>query len=571
MMKKIGIKWGLFALFLLAPEFPDLFSEGAFAVDFDTIEFRIEPFQEHNQSLTIHANGACVYKNEGRPGYPHDPKPWPAKTYEHTLGKDRMVRLESFLRKTMWLTHSSAVSRAMHTHPTKVTITLLRAGETRRVVCEGHQSDPYHALVWFSRCLSRQENNLYLLQCANDETRRRVCRDLADEIDALRGESGRMHPAFDIDYRRYVREFRRALAKPEAYRDESGCHLIAAIKVLSYVGDEESFGKIAQLALDRNYYVNRAAVDAMAHMGRPEHVPFLLEAGKQKFTCEHAAWALIRMGDVAVPVIAGVLEANDSQLAYKLVRQYINHWDELSGPLAERVLHAVRAGMPKRGDPYDGYYGYVLDLAKERPIEPVPMLGRLDYEELVRHKSSRFIHGWYTVVDGRIDRHGAAPRTDASTDHLQLTVFKPEVQGGILRFAAGWVAQRGKHGRKPVPFQEIFEINVPGGSVIETDHVYYRRKMPTGSGGNTVRITKDYQVLWQGRVAQNGKTFLTLVYVGRLAEAADKEQRFVLPRQPLTYKRAPEFRRWPSRAGPPRSAETKHSLRTPELEAARDE
>jgi hypothetical protein len=227
--------------------------------------------------------------------------------------------------------------------------------------------------------------------------------------------------------------------------------------------------------------------------------------------------------------------------------------------------------MPKRGDPYDAYYGYVLDLAKERPIEPVPMLGRLDYDELVRHRSSRFIHGWYTVVDGRIDRHGAAPGTDTSTDHLRLTVFRPEVQGGTLRFAAGWMAQRGEHGRKPVPVQEIFEIDVPEGSVVETEHVYYRRKMPTGSGGNAVRITKDHQILWQGRVERNGKTFLTLVYIGRLAEAADKEQRFVLPRQPLTYKRTPEFRRWPSRACPPRSAVTMRLLRTPELKAARDE
>ncbi len=91
MMKKTGIKWGLLALFFLALEFPDLFCEGALAADFDTIEFRIEPFQGQNQSLTIHANGTCVYKNEGRPGYPHDPKPWPAKTWYPFLGAHSAV------------------------------------------------------------------------------------------------------------------------------------------------------------------------------------------------------------------------------------------------------------------------------------------------------------------------------------------------------------------------------------------------------------------------------------------------------------------------------------------------
>ena len=83
---------------------------------------------------------------------------------------------------------------------------------------------------------------------------------------------------------------------------------------------------------------------------------------------------------------------------------------------------------------------------------------------------------------------------------------------------------------------------VPEGSLLETDHIYYIRKVPIGTGGDTVRITRDYQVLWQGRVVSNGKTFLTLVYIARLAEADDKEQSFVLPKQPLTYKRTPEVR-----------------------------
>ncbi len=34
------------------------------AADFDTIEFQIQPFQDRKQSLTIRADGTCVYNHE---------------------------------------------------------------------------------------------------------------------------------------------------------------------------------------------------------------------------------------------------------------------------------------------------------------------------------------------------------------------------------------------------------------------------------------------------------------------------------------------------------------------------
>ena len=103
--------------------------------------------------------------------------------------------------------------------------------------------------------------------------------------------------------------------------------------------------------------------------------------------------------------------------------------------------------------------------------------------------------------------------------------------GDALRFTAGWTARRLKDGRKPIPAQRSFEIPVPRNSNLHVDHVYYKREVPTGSHSNVVRMTKDYQILWQGRVVKNGATHLTLVYIGRLAEETDGEQSFVLPGQ----------------------------------------
>ncbi|MBN1362533.1 MAG: HEAT repeat domain-containing protein [Sedimentisphaerales bacterium] len=533
-------------LLLLAVGSAFLYSGQPQGMDFDTFECRSEPFwspQQETENLVVRSDGTCVYRNEGRPAGPNGFEPWPARTYEHTIDSEKMARLKRLLAQTRGLTHPDYRTQAIHTHPTTYTITLGFDGQTRQIVCEGQQPEPYSTLIWWIRTIARQERALYVLQEADESERFNICRDLTGEIGHLRGETGRMAPVFDVDYRRYVPEFLSYVTAPEAHLDKDGYQLIAAIKVLAYTRSEAAYNDIAALALHDNDSVRRAAVTALGDIGRPEYIDELVRAGELPFTDEDSAWTLIRMGDIAVPAIAEVLAANRGELAYKLVRAYINHWDELPGPVDEQIIDAVRVGMSKRGDPYDAYYGYVLDLARARPIEPAPMLGRLDYRDLVCYGPSTFVHGWYTIVDGRIDRYGVAPATDTATGHLMLKVFEPEIAEGTLRFTVGWTDLRYVNGRRKDPLEQTVELPVPAGSQLETDYVCYRRDMPTGTYGNVVRITNAYQLLWQGRVVKDGRDVLTLAYTGKLARPTDAGQEFSAPRRPLEWTDPPPFRR----------------------------
>ena len=540
------IGWGLAVILLLGAGGILLYVRHAAAVDFEVLECHIKPFwspQEETRRLTFRADGTCVYTNDGRPALTPDSEPWAARTYEHTLSDEQKARLRACLARTRWLTHRGFVSQASRTHPTTITITMHFDGETRQVVCQGQQDEPYDRLIWFIHTIAQQERALYLLDEVDERERLSLCRNLAGQIDGLRGESGRAVPVFEVNYQRYVPKFREYVATPDRYLDKDGWQLIAAVKVLAYTRTEAAYADIAALALHENHYVRRAAIAALGDIGRPEYVDHLVKAGESGSAAEYSAWALIRMGDVAVPAIAEVLAANRGDLAYKLVRQYINHWDELPGPLDERIVAALQAGMPKRDDPYDAYYGYVLDLVRARPIEPAPMLGRLDGRNLVRCEPSAFVHGWYTLVDGRINRYDAAPTTDVSADRLTLKMFEPRIAGHTLRFTTGWTNPRYIDGRAPIPVEQTVKLAVPDGSQLERDYVYNRRDMPTGSYGNIVRLTDAYQLLWQGRVVKDGRDVLTLAYIGKLARPTDAGRPFCPPKRPLTYQDPPAFRR----------------------------
>jgi len=232
-----------------------------------------------------------------------------------------------------------------------------------------------------------------------------------------------MVPVFEIDYHRYTPEFQGYVAAPERYYDKEGHQLNAAINVLVHTGTEAAYADIAALVFHQNSQVNHTAITALGNIGRSEYIKDLLEAGEQSGHSEHVAWTLIQMGEVAAPYVAQVLRANRGDLAYKLVRQYIYRWDELPSPLGERITAAIKAGMPKRRYPYDAYFRDVLALVKARPIEASPMLGRLKYWHLTRYEPSAFVHGWYTVVNGRITQHGAAPTSNVSTERLNLTAL----------------------------------------------------------------------------------------------------------------------------------------------------
>jgi len=537
----------MLVLSLLATVLPYLPPGGAVAADFDSIEFEAASRRRGKvKILAIQADGTCTYQGGGQRLRPHDPNPLPAKVYKHTLSAARMDRLSHLLAETKWL-QAPAKARGLSFHAGKLTITLRVGGEDRQVDCAGDQDEPYDGLLWFYAELGAQERMLHDIQWGDREARLRACESLGGPIAGLRGEPNKGLPFFELDYGRYVGELRKILAEPEKHRDGMGYQLTAAIDVLSYVGDEESFERIGQLTLDRNRGVRKAAINALAYLRRPELIPFLAEEMVDGSAAMYAAWALIQLGDMAVPVVAKTVAANDSRLAYKLIRAYIDHWDELAAPVDRRVLAAVRVGMPKQMGAYAEYYGYVLDLARLRPITTAPMLGRLHGRNVLRREESTLLHGWYICQDGKIVRHGPAPKTDTSVRHLDLTAFDPQVAENTLRFSAGWQAKPGIRGRRPAAAVKAHEVPVPENSVLEVDCTYRRGTAVPGGGaiGHALRLTPQYRIFWQGRVVSNGKHVLTLTYIGRLARPTDPEQSFAPPDKPLPYRAPPKRNRWP--------------------------
>lgn len=515
-------------------------------IQFDTLECQIVPFgapwQNELQTLTIHGNGTCVYRNQGRSMTGNETRPWPARTFEHTLSQAQLTRLKHGLTKTQGLTHSMYHSQAKRDHPTTFTITLHLGDETRQVVCEDDQPEPYNVLIWFIRGLAHQERNLYVLHEGDDPARQNVCSTLAGEIVGLWG-GHRMLPAFEIDYARYVPEFQSYVAAPESHGDSAGDQLTAAINVLVHTRTQTAYPNIAALVFHENDHVCRAAITALGRIGQSDFIQHLLEAGERSGRGEQVAWTLIQMGDAAVPDIARVLRANQGHLAYKLIRQIIYRWDELPGPLDERIVTAVQVGLPRRGDPYDAYYRYVLNLVEARPIEPLPMLGRLEYWKLVRYEPCAFLHGWYVVVNGRIRQYGAAPAASVSTERLNLKAFEPRITGTTLCFTTGYTNSRYLNGQAPTSVKKTTELPVPEGSQLETDDTYYSRMMANSNASPAIRMTQDYQILWQGRAVKDGEEVLTLVYIGRLVRATYMAQGFKPPAKPLIYRDPPNIGR----------------------------
>ena len=112
----------------------------------------------------------------------------------------RMVaELERLLENTDWLTAPGGEGPAMHTDAGEITITVERKGESRTITCHGRREEPYRSLMWFFEGLAYQENLLYKLGWLPVRERRDACREIRSWVEALAGQSGTMHPRFDLD------------------------------------------------------------------------------------------------------------------------------------------------------------------------------------------------------------------------------------------------------------------------------------------------------------------------------------------------------------------------------------
>ena len=355
------------------PTVPGQAKVAAGKADFEDVSVKIQPGGLANQmpeTIQIRADGTCGYRIEERPARGTEPK-WDAAYLEHKLSTERLRSLEASLKKTDWLTKDS--KSAPQIHSTKYTVTLKRNKETRAIVIEGGDDEPYRSLIFFFRGIALQENFMYRLERLPVRERNDAFRQI-DQF--VRAETGGPYgkPQCEIDLRRFLPTFQRCVR----YAPHSSVEELApAVRLLGHLRSEADREYIVALANDRDLNVRTAVAEALGRLGGKESLPVLRRMVR---STEEAAWQLVRLGPLAVPTVVEVIESgtdpederNPEFLDYqKLIRAYIDHWKDVPKPIDPRVLAAVRKSMtvPKIKGYGIQYHRELLDLAS-RPTLP---------------------------------------------------------------------------------------------------------------------------------------------------------------------------------------------------------
>jgi RNA polymerase sigma factor (sigma-70 family) len=357
------------------PTFPTPPRASDIKVDFEEVSISIRPFKAEPQqpeSVRVRGDGVCEYRVEERPARGEQPR-WDAAYLEHRLDTDRLRRLEGLLKKTDWLTAPGYEGPAGHTDATRYSLTLKRKGETRAIAIDGEKGEPYKSLQAFFHGIALQENLLYRLERLPGKERADACRQIDEYV---RAEQGGPYgkPPFEIDLRRYEPTFRRCVRYSFEHPREE---LVPAVRLLGHLRSAPEREYIAALANDRDADVRTAVAEALGRLGDRESVAVLRRMVR---STGEAARQLVRLGPAAVPTVVEVIESGTDPtderepgfLDYqRLIRAYVDHWDEVPKPIDPRVLDAVRKSMaaPKVKAYGTEYHQKLLDLAS-RPAPP---------------------------------------------------------------------------------------------------------------------------------------------------------------------------------------------------------
>jgi hypothetical protein len=204
------------------------------------------------------------------------------------------------------------------------------------------ESEPYAKLLTFFRSVAAQEYLIYRLgwvPAARTDARRELDNLIAAEL----GEPF-AKPPLAIALTRYTAWATRQVRNPFG---KSADEVRTAVRLVGLLKLESERAYLADLASDRDRQVRTAVAQAVGRLGGAKAVPVLRKMVRS--TGAEAAWELIKLGAVAVPAIAEVIREGrnaEEDLSYeRLIRAYIEHWQEVPKPLDPRVLDAVRASM----------------------------------------------------------------------------------------------------------------------------------------------------------------------------------------------------------------------------------
>jgi len=496
-----------------------------------TVSFRAPLSRKPPERVRIDGDGSCQYVIDELSARGQLPAR-PGAILESQIDGKRLAALERLLENTDWLKAAGGEGRALHTDAGEVKIALVRDGKTHTITCLGDRPEPYRSLLRFFYGITEQEHRLHQLTGGDDRERDDACRTIRFEIEALMGQSGRALPHYDIDQRRYLVPLASMVRKPKGIPDEQ---MIAAIKLVTYVGAESEFDAIASLKGDR---LRDTVAESLAEFGGERAVAVLARLARSNM---EALWGLIRLGEIAVPTLVKLIEPGTTPgdvTSEQAVRAYIEHWNELPGPVDERIVTAARQALGRAFGGRTEYFKAFLKLAESDPVPPPGLSCRIDGSTVLAVEPLQFVHGWYVVADNQIVEQHPARAPEAGIRHFGLkfdgraagqkvhlqTIHRP------MRFAAGY--------SEGADVKDEGDIDVPEGAQLEVVYTVWR-KHEQSNHLSPIRVTNEYRTLWEGHLVKDGRTLRRIMYVARVAKPDEPLQDLWPPAAPAAPRGGP--------------------------------
>jgi hypothetical protein len=384
--------------------------------DFERLTVRMASIWMHASKIVVTGTGQVTYSMPGA-------TTGNSESYStmFQLRPEHLRELNDLLEQTAWLTGSGANIHPGYTDATRIDMTLSREGAIHEAWCHDQNPEPYGALVRFLRQINRQETLRKRMAAGSAQDRRGAAYDLGNELDVINGRPLAIGPIRILDLHRFVPVCSEVISNTEANHLEV---IKAALKLLGHLQIASQCGTIAELATaqhtaktrstqiaainalgalggelpslyvrslaqyhaHRDVWVNDAIVAALFKLEGVNAIG-LLESMK---TTPSARWALIRLGEPAVPAIVEVLEETpprplEGMHQIHLIRQYIDHWQDVPKPVDSRVINAVKANLNYRlgfSRDWTEYHLQLLELAGAS--EPVYTNSREVAEEFLR-------------------------------------------------------------------------------------------------------------------------------------------------------------------------------------------
>jgi hypothetical protein len=316
--------------------------------DFDELTVAIRPpgiSNEPPSTVRVRGDGTCVYEVAGQPAAGTRPAREPVRT-THTLPADRVRRLNALIKDTDWLGKPPAKGPPA-LHASGYAVTLRRNKET--VARDGWYDppragrvpEPYQAVVAFAHALARQEALAARLE-SGPAADRAAARYLLDTY--VRAELGEPQgkPGYEFDFARFAPWAVALVRKPA---DHPADDVAAAVRLVGLLKPEDERDGLARLAGHEDGNVRNAVARALGRLGGEASAKVL---ARMVGDTSDAPWELVRLGPVAVPVVAEVIRTgtDPERIGYeKLIRAYLDHWAEVPKPVPGQVLDAVRTSM----------------------------------------------------------------------------------------------------------------------------------------------------------------------------------------------------------------------------------